>query len=124
MTPRRTDILQDVDWRGVETERGNTLYGWHLGTVWFCEHDLEDGKRFEVYVSHPQPDGSAVVAHWRAFTVRELAEARRAALILQLREVGEHGLFARQLESCADEIVMDDGGCRVNRTRRKLEGAA
>lgn len=93
----RTDVLLDVNWEGRETEDGNTIYGWHLGTVCVKETQLDDGElRYEVYVAHQPGD---VVVHWSVFATLEKARARHDQLIVQLREVGEHGLFARQFES-------------------------
>jgi len=97
----RTDVLLDVNWEGRETESGNVIYGWHLGTVCIAETIVDDGSiRYEVFVSHPQgEDVAPIVLHWSVLSTREKAEQRHGILVRQLWEAGEHGLFARQLES-------------------------
>lgn len=92
----RTDVLLDVNWEGRETESGNVIYGWHLGTVCVEETVIDDFSRHEVYVSHLDADGGSVVLHWAVFDTRDEAMLRHDALVKELKEVGEHGMFARQ----------------------------
>lgn len=95
----RTEVTIDVNWEGREDELGNVVYGWHLGTVCVVETALETMTRYEVYMSHPQPDESVVVMNWSAFGTREQAIERHDLLVSQLKELGEHGLYARRFES-------------------------
>lgn len=101
---RRTDVLLDVNWEGRETETGTVIYGWHLGTVCVKETALEDGTRYEVYVTHQQKndDGDDVVLHWSVLSTRERAMKQHDKLVRELKELGEHGVFARPFMSQAE----------------------
>jgi hypothetical protein len=102
---KRTDVLLDVNWEGRETETGTVIYGWHLGTVCVSESTTEDGKRFEVYVTHHQQneEGDQVVLHWSVLSTLERAMKRHDDLVRELKELGEFGLFARPFIS-EDEL--------------------
>jgi len=100
----RTDVLLDVNWHGRETESGNVIYGWHLGSVCVIETVIDDFSRLEVYVSHPDPESEAgaIVLHWAVFDTRAEAMQRHDVLVKELREVGEHGMYARLFESVSE----------------------
>jgi len=100
-----TIVTCEVNWEGRDEARGNVIHGWWLGTVVFIETECDDGPRFEVFVrSH-----NKLVNQWRAF--RDFAEATRyhADIVTELKSAGDIGPYAVPFESCADELVDDDG---------------